>query len=1162
MNSQFLLLLVIAFAGLLFYSAWRAHVWRSYPALIRPWVYALSLAVYCSSWTFFGAVGTAVSNGWDYLAIYLGPALMFWIGWPFIRRLLVMGARHKVTSIADYIGSRYGKYPLLAAAVTLVAIVASLPYIALQLKAVTQAWSIVGTAPETPGSGASSLVTTLILAGFAVAFGTRIVGGSNRNPGLVMAVALESIVKLVAFLAVGLLALMVLLSDFPGGSPTAIAALWPQPGLPRASFITPLLLSMAATVALPRQFHVMVVEAHDRRDLRRARWFFPLYLMIFSLLILPIAAAGQHFLGHSGISPDTFVLSLPLYLNQPLVAAAAFLGGVSAATGMILVASVSLAIMVCNEILVPLWLRLGRVKGTAASLGFRLRLMRGGSIIVILLLAWLLEQSLGSHRGLASLGLIAFAASAQLVPALVASLYWRRGHRLGVLGGISAGMLLWFYCLLLPAIVGDGHPLMQAGPRGIAWLAPDNLLGTGGLMGPLSHGVFWSLAVNVALFLLISALARMNALDWRQATSFTQYRRRYQFRENDMRPSSIQVRQLQFLAEPLLGNLRSQQLWNTCEQRIRHRLLPTDAAPQFVVNEVEKSLTATIGAISAARAIDLLKSRKPLQIEDFVSLVGSTSRQMKFGQELLQTTFETIPQGISVVDEKQRLSAWNQQYEQLFDYPPRLLYAGRPIEDIYRFNAERGLLGEDSDDVEALVRQRLDSLKSGRDYRIERKLPSGRVVEIHGTPLPNGGYVTTFTEITAYRQLLDQLAEHQRTLEQRIAERTQELSGANESLRRENELRARIERELKRVYDSKSRFLAATSHDLLQPINAARLFLSSLREKQKRYGPGPGDSDIANLDSALETTEQLIESLREFARLDSGKMTPKREHFAVADLLRELHDEFSPQADRQQLQLHLANSRLWVYTDRLMLRRMVQNLLSNALRYTRSGRVLLGCRRRGEQLLIEVWDTGPGIPEQHHNRIFEEFSRLGEQRNRPSDKGLGLGLSITRQLARLLGHELSFDSSPGRGSVFRIAVPVGEPGTQEPARETTAPFAGAGHILCVDNEPAITAGLRSLLETWGYRVTTAASLGESIRLWDDDAPPIIILADFHLDNDETGVDLVEALRVHWQRQIPGVVISADDSEPVRHLCRRKGLGFLAKPVHPAGLRSLIRQMSV
>lgn len=1191
MDSQLILVLVCLYSGLLFAIAWLAERYghRLQQPWWRPLVYTLSIGVYCSSWTFLGAVGQAVESGWDFLPIYLGPILLVLFGWRFLRRLLIISSRNKVTSIADFIGSRYGKNQRLAAIVTLVLVVGTLPYIALQLRAVGIAWSAMhwDTEPGASFDSWSSLIAAMVMAWFAILFGTRVIDGPDRHRGLITAVAVESVVKLVAFVVVAILAMRVLSGDafLNGGielTPLAQAPNFHLGQLTSPLFFTEVLLAGIAIVCLPRQFHVMVVEYHHRSDLRYTRWLLPLYLAIFAVLVWPLAQVGAQLFTGLSVHPDSYVLTLPRWAGAETTLVLTFIGALSAAAGMVVVATIALSIMISNELIVPAWLRSNSRRGqTASDLGRSLRFIRRGSIIAVLMMGWALERFMSNTEGLASMGLISFAATAQLMPAVLGALYWSKGHAYGVIAGVLVGMALWLYCLLLPAVLPAGHPLVMYGLFNVPWLTPNNLLGLGWL-DPLSHGVFWSLLANALVFVFVSRRSEFRLLDLRQSDAFTRLRWKLHKPQLDMEPSGIEVRQLQALMEPLFGPERTLEMWQEFQQRVGHRLLPHDQTPRFAVSMIESDLAAIIGAVSAHRAMQLLVSQQPLQLQDFVSLVGGSSRQLQFSQTLLQTTLETIPQGISVVDKDLQLVAWNEQYQQMFDYPKRLLYVGCNIEKIYHYNAMRGYLDTSEGGAEAAVDRRLNQLRSGNPHRLERELPGDRVIEIRGTPLANGGYVTTYTDVSDYHHMLDQLELAKETLEDRVESRTAELSEANASLQRENDLRARVEQELKEVHASKSRFLAAASHDLLQPINAARLFVASLHAKLNELNSKLNElnlnvssppvssaqqplgehrhhslrSDVDHLDDALAQAEQLISSLREISRLGSGKERPKRENFSIDSLLRPLSGEAGALAHKQGLEFRWVPSSVWVFSDSHLLRRVLQNFISNALRYTREGKVLLGCRRHKHSLVVEVWDTGPGIAEVDRQRVFGEFERLNN--SSAGNQGLGLGLSIAQRISHLLGHVIEMDSVPGKGSVFRISVALGQEQEQARVKPVTDSRLSGLSVLCIDNEAVILAGMQSLLEQWGCEVVVASDLREALSLWPTATAPDLVLADFHL-NEETGLDVLEALRYHWQQPLPAIVISADNSDEMRDQVQQAGCLFLAKPVQPAALRTLMRR---
>jgi Na+/proline symporter len=458
-----------------------------------PWVYTLSIGVYCTAWTYFGSIGRAASSGLWFLPIYLGPTLAMLMAWTVLRKMIRIARTHRITSIADFIASRHGQSPLLAMLVTLIAVVGILPYVALQLKAIASGYALLVDAPAQPLAWwrDSTLYIALVLAGFTVAFGARHLDTAERHEGMVAAIAFESLVKLLAFLAVGAFVTWGLF-DGPAdlfGRAAARAELAPLLGLGSGAaggfaggqWFALTLLAMLSVLFLPRQFQMMVVENVDERHLRRATWAFPLYLLLINLFVLPIALGGLlHFQGGSE-NPETFVLSLPLAAGQPGLALAAFIGGLSAATGMVIVEAIAVSTMVCNDLVMPLLLRAGL--RSARDLSGVLLGVRRAVIVALLLLGYLYYRIAGEDYALVSIGLISFAAVAQFAPPMLAGMYWKGGTRLGALAGLGAGFALWAWTLMLPSIAKSGWipaRFIAEGPFGIAWLRPEQLLGLEG----------------------------------------------------------------------------------------------------------------------------------------------------------------------------------------------------------------------------------------------------------------------------------------------------------------------------------------------------------------------------------------------------------------------------------------------------------------------------------------------------------------------------------------------------------------------------------------------------------------------------------------------------------------------------------------------------------
>ncbi|MEQ1438337.1 PAS domain-containing hybrid sensor histidine kinase/response regulator [Fontimonas sp. SYSU GA230001] len=1165
MLPQWLLfLLSAAYVGLLFALAWWGdrNAARTSEGRPRPLTYSLALAVYCTSWTFYGAVGRAAESGWDYLPIYLGPMLVFLFGAPLLERLLQLCRRHNITSLADFIGARYGRRQLLAALVTVIAVIGILPYLALQLKAVAVSMDVL-IAPDSRSAGWFSdgaLVTAFLLAVFAILFGTRQVSSRENHHGLVLAVAFESVVKLVAFLAVGLYATY---SVF-GGAGDAITAALSQPRVAAAmarpdwmaGFLAQTVLAMAAILCLPRQFHIMVVENSDPGDLRTARWVFPGYLALISLFVLPIAGAGALLLG-SGVAPDTYVLNLPLQRGDGGLALLAYIGGFSAATSMVIVSTIALSTMLSNELVMPLLLRwqpLGLARGS--DLSGLIKTVRRVAIVALLILAYLYTRFFAAGGTLTSIGLLSFAAVLQFAPALLGGLYWKRGTHQGVLAGLVVGFAMWGYTLMLPTLLGSEAPLVRDGPLGLSWLRPQGLLGIDWL-DAVTHGTVWSLACNLLGYVLGSRWFVAGLRDHLHAVRFIGEA------EPDARPREIAtgnatVGDLRALLERFFGAPRAAQHLHDYGARIGVVLHDRDRATPELVRASERSLAGALGASSARVVMAAMLRGRDMQVEDVIQLLDETSHALQFSRELLQATLEHLPQGVSVVDHELRLVAWNRRYVQLFGYPDELIVQGRPIEDLIRHNAGQGLIGgrtgvAPAQDVEALVARRLEHMRAGRAHEHERAMPDGTVIQIRGNPMPGGGFVTSYTDVTEYKRQQAHLQELADTLEQRVRERTEELS------RLAGEL-ATAKASADRANAAKTRFLAAASHDLVQPISAARLFLAAV--DRERAAPELRTL-VHNVEGALAAAERLLSALLDISRLDAGALPVRREHLRLSAVLAPLAAEFSVLAKERGLELRARSCAAVVFTDPGLLRRILQNFLSNALRYTPSGRVLLGCRRTRGGVRIEVWDTGPGIPASRQQEIFEEFRRLRSHDTR-GESGLGLGLAIAERTARLLGHDIGMRSTEGRGSLFWVRVPLGNPAAlsvpgEPPAR--SAPAFDQPRVLCIENEAAVLAGMKALLESWGCRVVACASLAEAEAHWRGGArAPDLALVDYHLDDGVSGIDALDTLRRTWQREVPGIVVTADHTPQARQAAIDRGYAFLPKPVAIAKLRALVNRI--
>jgi len=1155
MISSWLLMLVsVLYVGALFAVAYYGDRRPLYPARawLRPIVYSLALAVYCSSWTFYGAVGSAARSGLSYLPIYLGPILLFVFGFGLLERLVLVAKERNVTSIADFIGSRFGKSHALAALVTVIAVTAVVPYLALQLKAVALSFDVLtGTAATVnpPLFGDSALYIALLLAVFAILFGTRGIDATEHHHGMMLAIAAESVVKLLAFVAVGIYALHAGVDFDVIAQPFAETA---SKGLP-TGFLAQTCLAFAAIFCLPRQFQVAVVECEHAGDLRRARWMFPLYLAIISALVLPIATVGSNAAQGSSVSPDAYLLWLPLAHGKNLLAVFAYIGGFSAATGMVIVASVALATMVSNDLVMPALLRIRVLRlEQRADLSPVVLGVRRATIVALGLLAFLYYRNTTHAQNLAAIGLLSFAAVAQFGPAIVCGLYWRGASRVGVIAGLLAGFSVWIYTLLLPSLVfAEWLPgaWIEHGPFDIAWLKPQALFLMSG-WDPVTHGAFWSLLANVGCCVFISLRFRPGVEERLRAAVFLD--------PYAMRPTNIgewrgrvRVADLAAIAERIVGEKHALRAFAEYAETSGKPVLADAAADRALVQHTERVLAGAIGAASARRMLTSALRGTGLDLSEAAILLDETSQELRFNRELLAVTFDNMLQGISVVDRELRIVAWNRRYLDLFDYPDGFVYVGRPIADLIGHNAERDRLG--SGVVDEQVERRLTHLRAGTPHVFVRERADGRIIEMRGEPLPGGGYLTTFSDITPYKRAENALREANENLEQRVARRTGELEQALVA-------EQRAVRQAEAANQSRTRFLAAASHDLLQPLNAARLFTSALRHQ-----PLDGESGrlAERIDTAFKAAEDLLDALLEASRLEAGKYQIDVSSFALSELLESLQHQFGVLAATRGLKLRFVASRVWVRCDAQLLRRILQNFLANALRYTRNGGVVCGVRRVGANLRIEVWDSGPGIPDDQLLSVFDEFRR-GSHVSPWGEKGLGLGLAICERMAQLLGARISVRSQPGRGSVFAIELPRAPTQVALPRDKANpgmaAVLAGDLHALCLDNDRAILDGMSALLTRWGVSCTLAATIEEALAAVQVRRPDLL-LVDFHLDSEQDGLEALEALRAACSPASPGALVTADTSAELAVRARSLGYALLRKPVKPAALRALIMQLA-
>jgi len=1124
----------------------------------RPFIYPLSLAVYCTSWTFFGSVGLSSRQGLDFLTIYLGPMVMVGLFYPLILKIIRLAKSQNITSIADFIAARYGKSQAVAAIVTLVAVIGAVPYIALQLKAVSASLLVMlgQTQPSAghniPIVGDLAILVTLTMALFAVLFGTRHIDATEHQEGLMLAIATESLIKLLAFLIVGAYVTWWLFggpADLLTQANLQIDVLPIFTKLPDATtWLTMTALSFLCIVLLPRQFHVTVVKNNGAQEMKRAAWLFPLYLVLINLFVVPIAIAGLTIFPKGSVDSDMFLLALPLNSGNGWIAMIAFIGGLSAATAMVIVESVAVAIMVSNDLVVPFLLRMrGRdaQRDQPPDMGAVLLLARRIAIFVVLCLAYLYYRYAGEAQ-LAQIGLLSFAAIAQFGPAFFGGLFWRRATAAGAITGIVAGVLVWGFTLLLPSFVDSGffgRTILDKGLLGFEFLRPQALFGLSG-WAPLTHGVFWSLGVNVLLFVLVSWRTRPAPIEKLQAnvfvpSSLTQISPSYMLWR-----SRVTVEELLATIARYLGEERTRRSFESFAASRGLALEPKREADVHLLRYAEHLLASAIGAASSRLVLSLLLRKRTVSTKAALKLLDDASEAIQYNREILQTALDHVRQGIAVFDKQMQLVTWNRYFGEMLELPPDLVRVGVRLDEILYRLAERGDFGTGT--IDAILQDRLERYVQRTETFHERMPKRGVVIEVRANRMPDGGIVATYTDITPSVEAAE-------ALERRVQERTEELTRLNHEL-------ARAKAEADDANISKTRFLAAASHDILQPLNAARLYATSLVERER----SSEEAKLAgNVDASLEAVEEILGALLDISRLDTGAMQPELSNFRIGDLLGQLKLEFSPLAAEKGLELKFLPCSLNVRSDRRLLRRLLQNLISNAIKYTPKGSVVVGCRRLKGKIRIEVHDNGLGIPASQQKIIFREFQRLDQGAR--AARGLGLGLSIVERIARVLGHKISLRSKSRKGSTFGVEVPTVSAAVATEALIQPLPTPAAaleGTVtLCIDNDPQILDGMTVLLSGWGCHVHTAGDLEEARAQLRKGPRPDVLLVDYHLDQGN-GIDLIGSLREVLGTGFPAALITADRTPKVRDEAREKNIQVLNKPLKPAALRAFLAQWRV
>ncbi len=955
---------------------------------IRTVTYVLAASVYCTAWTFYGSVGLAANRGLEFLTIYLGPALVALL-WPVVLRKLVrVSKEQRITSISDFISSRYGKSAHLGTLVALLVVAGMIPYIALQLRAVSASFRMIVHEDSVLNVLDPTLLVAVTLAFFGILFGARNLDFTKQQTGLMTAVAAESVVKLVAFLAVGVYVTWGLF----GGLGEIFGSIASDPVWSRlltldqpqtasyARWAAMLVISMMAVMFLPRQFHVLVVQNPRERDVNAVAWSFPLYLLLINLFVLPIAFAGLIVFPESGGQADSFILQLPLHFQSRLISVGVFLGGFSAATAMIVVDSLALSKMITNDVILPMLLRRRPLEDIYWITLFYTRVAM--LAVVGLGFAWArLERG---QLLLVEMGLLSFIAVTQCAPAILLGLYWRRGNRKGAAAGISAGFALWFYTLILPALVKEGlvpGSVLEVGPFGLDWLNPTALLGLSGL-DVTTHGVFWSLFVNVGSFVLVSLLTEQDADDRSQAAAFVGAPG--EDKHLGAAPAILSATEIERLVHNYAGDEEAEGI---VRELFRGKAPAELSVPELLELRIrfERLLAASLGAAAARMIVEdhftISKGEAQELVTSFRQMQQSlrlTEEEVRRGERLLASVVQSVDDCIVTAGVDGRLVTMNRAGHRLLGYTePQVGRLG--LSDLLGAE-ERGRA------TKAIAR----AVEAGQGW-------SGQVTArtAHGDGFP--AYVSVRAIVDADGQIIGAVGV------------LRDLTEQVETQRR------RIQRE---KLASLGEMAAGVAHEIRNPLGGIKMATNLL--SSGNLGGGALSQEMArSILSGIVEIERIINSLLDFTR--DTKL--ERGEYEVARILDPVVETVAAEGRARGVELGYGrvDREVTVSADGQRLRQVFANVMKNALEAidlrVADGRVTVHLFAEEDRAVVEVIDNGSGIAPENREKIFLPFFTT-----KPS--GTGLGMAIVKKIVDLHGGDVGVESAPGRGTRVRISLPA------------------------------------------------------------------------------------------------------------------------------------------
>lgn len=974
-----LFIFILAYLSLLFliayYAERREKAGRS--IVSNPYVYSLSMAVYCTSWTFYGSVGKAATSGLSFLTIYLGPTLMASLWWIILRKIIIISKENRITTISDFVGSRYGNSLFLSALVAFVALIGITPYLGLQLKAIMNTFSIL--AGETKGSAAAGWFITLILGIFAIIFGARRLDSSERHEGLIFAIAFESIVKLIAFLLVGYFVTYNLfdgfadifekIKDSPYGD---LLYLGGGTSVSYNEWASLLFLSMMAILFLPRQFHVSVVENSDISHVSRAMWLFPLYLFLINIFVMPVAFGGL-LLGGSQVDADIFVLTIPLGQRESLLALVVFIGGFSAATGMVIVESVALSTMVMNNLVMPGIFRFNKMKGFPTIILNLKRLIILGCVF----LGYFFAVSIGEFYSLVDIGLKSFEAVTIFAPSIILGLYWKRGNKLGAIGGIIAGFVIWFYTLFTPALLKAGVIVEKGVLSSLInseIFNPHALFGLSGL-DKWSHSLLWGLLFNLLFYIGLSIFTKQGGEEEKQALLFVES---YSPRMLPMK-GIYSIRQIEDILGQYIGRKEAREIIELFISR--HGIKREDISQDELFRLRDEAERVLSGALGSAIATIIFEDKVTLteqergeisnsikQMTDTLRLsrqeLAEANRNLAYLKEFSENIIESAPVGIVTVDSSLKVKYWNKEME--------------IITGIKRNSAYDRLI------VHLLPWIRKEIFAQSELDEMLVQATSMQTLKINISPFkdPSGGHVVILEDITEKKKMEEQLQQASKLA-------------------------------------SLGKLTAGISHEIGNPLASISSLVQELKSLTMESGEDRefSSESLKTINSHIERIAKIVRSLGDFARISTKEKIPSN----ISEILDRTINLVK--YDKRFKNVQLVPNIDLIPPFRInpdQIQQVFLNLMLNSIdAMPEGGRLTVSMKKTDSSVEVMFSDTGTGIDETIIDRIFDPFFTT-----KSPGRGTGLGLSICYGIIREHNGTITVKSRKGEGTTFAIRLPV------------------------------------------------------------------------------------------------------------------------------------------